>query len=124
MSSKRKSFEELIQEAKLKFKDQFDFSKSVKLNRNGSITFICKDHGEKTKKIYTILKSEYGACEGCKSEMVMKTNGHKFIEECKLKHNNKYDYSLVKYKGNTIDVKIICPIHGKFYQRPNEIWDK
>ena len=116
--SKRKTFKERIEEASLKFKDKLDFSKSVRLNNTKSITFICKDHGENTKSIYNILKSEYGSCDGCKTDLVMKKNGIKFIEECKLKYNNKYDYSLVEYKGNAIDVKIICPIHGEFKQTP------
>ena len=33
-------------------------------------------------------------------------------------HNNKYDYSLVKYINSTTSVKIICPIHGEFKQKP------
>ena len=43
-----------------------------------------------------------------------------FIEKAKKVHNNKYDYSLVKYKNSTtkIKIKIICPIHGIFMQPP------
>jgi len=33
-------------------------------------------------------------------------------------HENKYDYSLVKYKNIDTKVKIICPIHGVFEQTP------
>lgn len=43
-----------------------------------------------------------------------------FIEEAKLIHNNKYDYSLVEYKNNKTKVKIICKKHGLFEQRPND----
>jgi len=42
-----------------------------------------------------------------------------FINRSKIIHNNKYDYSLVKYKNNKTKVKIICPIHGIFEQVPN-----
>ena len=42
----------------------------------------------------------------------------KFIEDCKLVHGNKYDYSLVEYVGNRKKVKIICSIHGEFNQIP------
>jgi len=38
----------------------------------------------------------------------------KYIEECKLFHNNKYDYSLIDLKE--IKIKIIFPIHGIFEQ--------
>jgi very-short-patch-repair endonuclease len=41
-----------------------------------------------------------------------------FIEKAKIVHGNKYDYSLVDYKNNYTKVKIICPIHGVFEQKP------
>jgi hypothetical protein len=35
------------------------------------------------------------------------------------KHNNFYDYALVNYINARTKIKIICPIHGIFYQLPN-----
>jgi very-short-patch-repair endonuclease len=43
-----------------------------------------------------------------------------FIEESKLIHGDKYDYSSVNYINNKTNVKIICPIHGDFEQRPDD----
>ena len=43
----------------------------------------------------------------------------KWLEYVKNKHNNKYDYSLVEYVNAKTKVKIICPIHGIFEQRPD-----
>lgn len=48
--------------------------------------------------------------------MPQKLTQEQFIQRSKEKHNNKYDYSLVKYVKNHEDVCIICPIHGKFNQ--------
>ena len=42
-----------------------------------------------------------------------------FIERAKRIHGDKYDYSKVDYKNTKTKVTIICPIHGEFYQRPN-----
>jgi len=42
----------------------------------------------------------------------------KFIEKSKNVHGNFYDYSKVEYKNNKEKVKIICPAHGEFEQRP------
>jgi hypothetical protein len=39
-----------------------------------------------------------------------------FIKRSKLKHGDKYDYSLVEYENSKTKVKIICPIHGEFEQ--------
>jgi len=41
-----------------------------------------------------------------------------FIKESKNIHGNKYDYSLVNYKNNRTNVKIICKKHGIFEQKP------
>jgi len=43
-----------------------------------------------------------------------------FIKRAQNIHGNKYDYSLTDYKGSQIKVKIICPEHGMFEQRPND----
>jgi len=42
-----------------------------------------------------------------------------FIQKAKQKHGNKYDYSKVKYIDWKTKVIIVCPIHGKFLQAPN-----
>lgn len=49
--------------------------------------------------------------------MSKKKTTEEFIEEAIKVHGNKYDYSLVDYRGAAIPVTIICPIHGKFQQR-------
>lgn len=41
-----------------------------------------------------------------------------FIEQAKLIHGDKFDYSKVDYKGITKPVTIICPEHGEFKQEP------
>lgn len=41
------------------------------------------------------------------------------IEEFKLIHGDKYDYSQTIYINSTTPVKIICPVHGEFFQIPS-----
>jgi CDGSH-type Zn-finger protein len=43
----------------------------------------------------------------------------KFIQRASTVHNNKYDYSDVKYIGTNIKIIIICPIHKNFNQTPH-----
>jgi hypothetical protein len=50
--------------------------------------------------------------------MPRKLTTEEFIKRSKKKHGNKYDYSLVEFKGIYKKVKIICPIHGIFEQIP------
>jgi hypothetical protein len=42
-----------------------------------------------------------------------------FIQRAKKIHNNKWDYSLVKYANCKTKVEIICLLHGSFWQNPN-----
>jgi len=44
---------------------------------------------------------------------------NKFILKANLRHNNKYDYSLVKYVNSITKVDIICKEHGIFSLRPD-----
>lgn len=42
-----------------------------------------------------------------------------FKIKAKLVHGNRYDYSKIEYIGDKKKVKIICNIHGEFWQQPN-----
>ena len=42
-----------------------------------------------------------------------------FLEKAFKKHGNKYDYSKVEYIDCKTKVCIICPIHGEFWQTPD-----
>ena len=42
-----------------------------------------------------------------------------FIEKARAIHGDKYDYSKVVYKDAHTKVKIICPKHGEFEQKPS-----
>jgi hypothetical protein len=47
-----------------------------------------------------------------------------FIEEATARFGDKYDYSLVEYKGSHHKVKLICNEHGVFEQAAREFLDK
>jgi len=48
-----------------------------------------------------------------------KKTTEQFIKEVQKVHGNKYDYSLVDYKGAHIKIIIKCHIHGDFKQTPD-----
>ena len=41
-----------------------------------------------------------------------------FIKKAKEVHGDKYDYTKVEYVNNKVNICIICPEHGEFWQRP------
>lgn len=47
-----------------------------------------------------------------------KLTTEEFIKKARKVHGNKYDYSKVKYVNNQTKVRIVCPEHGEFSQRP------
>lgn len=55
-----------------------------------------------------------------KGRMPLLVDTPTIIERFKNKHGNKYDYSLVEYKGSDCLVDIICKQHGLFQQRADQ----
>lgn len=51
--------------------------------------------------------------------MSKKLSTEEFITKARMRHGDRYDYSKVSYVNQKTPVTIICPIHGEFYQRPN-----
>jgi very-short-patch-repair endonuclease len=49
-----------------------------------------------------------------------KITTEEFIERAKLKHGDRYDYSLSVYTGGGEKLKIICKEHGVFFQKPDK----
>lgn len=50
--------------------------------------------------------------------MTKKLTTEEFITKARAVHGDKYDYSLVNYRGYKTKVKIVCPEHGEFEQTP------
>ena len=51
-------------------------------------------------------------------------NTKEFIEKAKKVHGERYDYSKVEYINAHTKVCIVCPIHGEFWQTPNNHTNK
>ena len=106
--------EEFLTKSKLKYNNKYDYSLTDYKKGNIKIKIICPIHGVFEQKPVLHLKRGCPLCEGN-----MKLNTEQIIFNFKQIHGNKYDYSLVEYKGDKTKVKIICPVHGEFEQRPN-----
>jgi hypothetical protein len=110
----------LISEFKKIHGDKYDYSLVNYINTDTKITIICPIHGEFEQTPYKHKNGQQ--CKKCAYEnnsLKFKKNSDKFIEDSKLIHGDKYDYSKVIYKNNKDKVIIICPTHGEFEQTPN-----
>jgi hypothetical protein len=115
--SKRLTTEEFIKRAKEVHGDKYDYSLVDYKNNNTKVKIICPKHGVFEQRAADHL-SGYG-CKKChKENFYQKLTAEEFIKRAKEVHGDKYDYSLVDYKGCQTKVKIICPIHGEFEQEP------
>ena len=102
-----------------KIKDQYgDFYKVLNLKKyKNEMTILrieCPKHGvfkRPTKKFIRGI-----GCSDCRIEKEWKKKEEEGIKISTKIHNNKYDYSLLKYKGHAVPVVIICPEHKEFTQ--------
>lgn len=114
-NSKKITKDDFIERANKIHGNKFTYLKVIYKNTYTNIKITCEEHGEFEQKPSVHL-SGFG-CSRCSGKNKLTTE--EFIKEAKEVHENKYDYSLVKYKRALSKVEIICFIHGKFLQTPN-----
>lgn len=104
-----------LERARLIHKGKYDYSKMDYVDSQTKIRIICPVHGEYWQKPVGHLYG-YG-CAKCGGSYRLTKN--EFVERAKIIHNDKYDYSKVDYVNYSTKVRIICPVHGEFWQTPN-----
>ena len=112
--------DELLLKFKEIHKDRYDYSLVEFINMYLKVKIICSVHGIFEQTPYHHINNH--GCKRCnnKHSSNRKRTKEQFVILGNNVHNNTYDYSLSDYKSDKIKVKIICPIHGIFEQRPSE----
>lgn len=115
----KKTTEDFIKEAREVHGDKYDYSQVEYRGTNDKVCIICPDHGPfwQTPKMHITRKQDCPECAKYKNTRLKKTE--KFIEEAKIVHGDKYDYSQTVYTNAQDKVTIICPTHGPFQQTAN-----
>jgi len=113
---KRLTTTDFIEKSKKIHGDKYDYSQSNYINSNTKISIICQIHGLFYQKPRDHMNGSN--CKFCVDNNIKYTN-EVFIKKGKKIHYDKYDYSLVEYIDCNTKIKIICPIHGIFEQRPS-----
>ena len=112
--------ENFILKANLIHLNNYDYSLVDYVNNSTKVKILCPIHGLFEQAPNNHLKNQ--GCPKCGVISRTKTRSKPiktFIHEANLTPSNKFDYSLVNYSNNKLDVKIICPIHGIFEQTPH-----
>lgn len=95
--------------------NKYNYSKVIYKIANEKVKIICPIHGEFEQGAYAHMKR--CGCPSCAGNMT--SDKETFIRKAKEVHGNKYNYSQVVYKNNKTKIKIICPSHGTFQQKPD-----
>lgn len=120
------SKETFIKKARNEHGDRYDYSK-VKYEKTSIKVIIgCKKHGEFLQTPHSHLKGM--GCPKCGYESISRKNKNEskcsetltdeFIGKANVVHGDKYRYDKVVYQSAIKKVKITCPKHGDFMQRP------
>ena len=117
---KKLTTEEVIKRFIEKNGNKYDYSKVNYINARTKVCIICPEHGEFWQKVEDHFRGV--GCPECNKKRLK--NGarrftkEEFIQKAKEIHNDKYDYSKIKYKDCRTKICIICPEHGEFWQTP------
>ena len=107
--------EDFVRNARKLFGDRYDYSKVDYKTAQDPVTIICPEHGEFQIRACNHLQGH--GCAKCSKNKRYTTES--FIEAAKNVHGEYYDYSEVVYVNAKTKVRIICPKHGPFLQRPS-----
>lgn len=99
--------EEFIVKAKIVHGDKYDYSKTVYIKSNEKLEINCYKHGSFWQLANSHLLGK--GCIKCRNDDFrnnLRNNINKFIEAAQKVHEHTYDYSLVKYLGNKIKLRL------------------
>lgn len=106
--------EQFIKKAQSKHGDKYDYSKTQYNGSSKKVLIICPEHGEFLQVANTHLQGK--GCPKCADRHIYADD---FIRRAESVHGNRYDYSRMNYKSYQDEVRIICPVHGEFWQLPS-----
>lgn len=107
LSNNSLSREEFIRRCIEKWKDRFDYTKTIYVNSYSKIVFYDRHYG--------IYVSQIASSH--MNGNLYNISKENFTELSNINFKYKYDYSQIDYKSITKEVKIICRLHGKFTTR-------
>lgn len=110
------SKEWFINKANLIHKNTYDYNNTIYDGIYQPLKIKCLIHGEYDEIPRNHLRGK--KCPLCSNKLTKSPLNKTsiFVEKCKIKHNNFYNYSKVIYKGEKQKIIIICPLHGDFHQ--------
>lgn len=121
--SKKMSYEVFLEKAHESHGNEYIYDEETERCFNGShsyIPIICRKHGKFWTQARQHLKYECAMCSYEKRGVKSRSNSFEFEEKARKIHGDKYIYTDTYKTAKNDKVCIICPIHGEFWQLPND----
>ena len=96
-------FDNFVEKSKIVHNNKYDYSMVKYVNSRTKVKIVCNIHGE-----FDQVPASHIRGNGCYECFNDKRKNKNIIEDLKLKHGDRYDYSLVDYINNTTSIKIKC----------------
>jgi hypothetical protein len=117
----RSNRQEFIKKAINVHRDKYDYSMVEYTFSSSLVNIVCPLHGVFKQRPNAHLRGQgCPICGRIRTNLKTCLGQDKFINESLVSHGDKYDYSLVKYRTGGELIKIVCPKHGLFEQKPGK----
>jgi hypothetical protein len=116
--------EKFIEKAIVIYGDKYDYTNSIYIDSHSKIEILCKVPGHDP---FWQTPNNHLNNHGCQKCGNLLTRAQKikpveqFLQEAESIHQNKYDYSKIRYVDRSTKIEILCkvPSHDPFWQTPN-----
>ena len=118
--NKKSDTDEFIAKSKKVHGNKYDYSKVEYVNNSTKVCIICPEHGEFWQNTGNHLQG--CGCPKCAAEKIRnfkRLSFEVFKRRANEVHNGKYIYNDNNYVDGYTKIKITCPIHGDFWQKPD-----
>lgn len=97
--------------------NMYNYEKVVYSGTLNKVIITCPIHGDFLQQAYSHMKGI--GCKYCSNEKKQynKMSLQEFINKCKIKHGDTYNYDKVDYINSNSKIIITCNFHGDFTQR-------
>lgn len=114
------TFEALINKAREIHGNKYSYDESTYIKVSEPLRIVCPEHGEFWQSFHAHINKKQG-CPVCGVKKRSESKSYDFddfLKKAKEVHGEKYIYNENDYNGYKKKMKMICPIHGEFYQAP------
>lgn len=122
IEKQRMTYDYFLETAKKIYGGKYEYHEEIKgkfTSSESMVKIYCVKHQFYFKQLASTHLTNIECCPKCRIDNLKTVNlltQEKFIERCKLIHNNYYSYPNTNYTGGKNKVDIVCPVHGEFSQ--------